>query len=151
MFLCRCNSPSTTQTSQTTVRNIFPGFFCIMHSKQVLNWWYFVSVEGLQCYSCDRNDIFSGLDTCGDVTITTDQNTKTCSDDFCMRVSTTMGNSAQPSQKMNCPEVIEIMLGTFGFRAQGFCGIMGSGCHPLENTGLMQMNSIEICCCTENL
>ena len=113
-----------------------------------------VLVEDLQCYSCDRNDIFSGLDTCGDVAIPTDQNTKTCSESFCMRMSTTIGNSAQPSQKMNCPEAIEIMLGAFGLRVEAFCGLRGSGCHPLPDMAsslIGAINEIEICCCTDNL
>ena len=68
-----------------------------------------------------------------------------------MHMTTTMGNSAQPSQKMNCPEVVEIMLGAFGLMVQGFCVTKGSGCHALENIDAMNMNNIEICCCTDNL
>ena len=117
-------------------------------------------MDAIRCYSCDRNDVFSGLDTCGDVTITTDQNTKTCpeTESFCMSVSATLATwdrkSALPSQKMDCPGsssfgVVEVMLGNYGLTVQGFCEIHGSGCHFLGTVGLLEY--LEICCCTDNL
>ena len=113
-------------------------------------------MEALQCYSCDRNDIFSGLDTCGDVSIPTDQNTKTCSESFCMSISATManGNSAQPSQKMNCPGDIETFVYAIGTEIWGFCGYKGSGCHSLPDaptSPIGAINDLEICCCSDNL
>ena len=120
----------------------------------LLNSNSFVLVEALQCFSCDRNDIFSGLDTCGDVSIPTDQNTKTCSESFCMRTSGIMENRAEASQMMNCPGDIEMVLGNVGLTLHGFCGIRGSGCHPLPDMAsslIGTINEIEICCCTDNL
>ena len=111
-------------------------------------------MEGLQCYSCDRNDIFSGLDTCGDVTITTDHNTKTCPESFCMRVTATMGNNVEASQKMNCPADIDMVLGAVGLSVGGLCEGRGGGCHSLPDIPsslIGAIHDIELCCCSDNL
>ena len=112
-------------------------------------------LDGLQCFSCDKNDIFTGADTCGDTAVTTDQNTKQCSaaESFCMHVMVTKGGSTQPSQKMGCAGEVESLFALAGLQqAVGFCDNTGSRCLTLPDlTGLLTLRNIKICCCNNTL
>ena len=72
-----------------------------------------------------------------------------------MRVTATMGTSAEPSQKMNCPADIEMVLGAVGLSdVGGLCEGRGGGCHSLPDIPsslIGAINNIEICCCSDNL
>ena len=112
--------------------------------------------EGLQCFSCDKNDIFTGADSCGDTAVTTEQNTKLCSaaEEFCVRVRVTKGGSTQQSQKMGCAGEVEALFALAGIPAQGFCKNTGDGCRTLPDIPawgfLPTLRNIKICCCNNN-
>ena len=112
--------------------------------------------EGLQCFSCDKNDIFTGGDSCGDTAVTTDHNTKLCSaaEEFCVRVRVTKGGSTQQSQKMGCAGEVEALFALAGIPAHGFCKNTGDGCRTLPDIAasgfLPTLRNIKICCCNNN-
>ena len=115
-------------------------------------------VEGLQCFSCDKNDIFTGADTCGDTAVTTEQNTKQCSvsESFCMHVMVTKGGSTQQSEKMGCAGDVESFFASAGVKeALGFCGNIGAGCYRFPDVSSSEFQTsfrdIKICCCSNNL
>ena len=112
-------------------------------------------LEALQCFSCDKNDIITGADTCGDTAVATEQNTKLCSvsESFCMHVMVTKGGSTQQSQKMGCAGEVESLFALAGLQqAEGFCDNTGSRCLTLPDlTGLLTLRNIKICCCNNNL
>ena len=113
-------------------------------------------VDGLQCFSCDKNDIFTGADSCGDTAVTTSQNSKLCSEkeEFCVRVRVTKEGSTQQSQKMGCAGEVEALFALAGIPAHGFCKNTGDGCRTLPDIAasgfLPTLRNIKICCCNNN-
>ena len=120
-------------------------------------WDTLFSAEGIQCYTCDKNDLFTGRDTCGDLTQSQNEVTRTCSHEerFCMHVSATKAASSQPSEKMGCAGDLEALLALTGLPAQDFCVNNDAGCHTLPNvpaSGIIpELRNIQICCCTKDL
>ena len=115
------------------------------------------SAEGIQCYTCDKNDLFTGRDTCGDLTQSHNEVTRMCSPEerFCMHVSATKAASSQPSEKLGCAGDLEALLALTGVPAQDFCVTNDAGCHTLPNvpaSGIIpELRNIQICCCTKDL
>ena len=116
-----------------------------------------LSAEGIQCYTCDKNDLFTGRDTCGDLTQSQNEVTRTCSHEerFCMHISATKAASSQPSEKMGCAGDLEALLALTGLPAQDFCVNNDAGCHTLPDvlaSGIIpELRNILICCCSKDL
>ena len=127
---------------------------CNVHHKYS-NSTSFIAEIGIQCYNCDKNDFLSGQNTCGDLTIPTDLNTKTCptSERFCMRFSATKTNSSLPSAKMGCAGEVESLLALTGLPIKGFCDNVNGGCYSVPNHFAEDygLNNIELCCCAKPL
>ena len=115
----------------------------------------FIAEIGIQCYNCDKNDFLSGQNTCGDLTIPTDLNTKICptSERFCMLFSATKANSSLPSAKMGCAGEVESLLALTGLPIKGFCDNVNGGCYSVPNHFAEDygLNNIELCCCAKPL
>ena len=129
---------------------------------QIMNYTYTIllifkilSEIGIQCYNCDKNDFLSGQNTCGDLTIPTDLNTKTCPslERFCMHFSATKTNSTLPSAKMGCAGEVESLLALTGLPIAGFCENVNGGCYSVANhlTEKYGLKNLELCCCTKHL
>ena len=129
---------------------------------QIMNYTYTIllifkilSEIGIQCYNCDKNDFLSGQNTCGDLTIPTDVNTKTCptSERFCVRFSVTKINSTLLSVKMGCAGEVESLLALTGLPIAGFCENVNGGCYSVANhlTKGYGLKNLELCCCTKHL